>query len=65
MHPSFNFRFRQIACQVTEVKDIKDEPTRGISPPLDTINHQTKVAKVKIINFKLKITIFQEIKIKP
>ena len=40
------------------MKDRKYEPTRGISPPLDTINQQTKVAKVKVINFKLKINFF-------
>ena len=60
-----NFHFQQIVCQVTELKDRKDEQTRGISPPLDIINQQPNVAKIKAINFKLKIAIFQEIKIKP
>ena len=63
--PDFNFRFRQIACQDTKVKDIKDELTREISLPLDIVNHQIKVAKVKAVNFKVNKQSFKKSKIKP
>ena len=45
--PYFSFRFRQIACQVTKAKDRKDKSAREISRPLDTINQQIRIAKVK------------------
>ena len=43
------------------MKDRKDELTREISIPLDTVNHQIKVAKVKAVNFKSNKQYFQEI----
>ena len=59
--PDFNFRFRKNVGQVTKVKDRKNEPTRDISLPIDVLNHQIKVAKVKAVNFKSNKQSFQKI----
>jgi len=44
------------------VKDRKDELTREISLPPDTVYQQTKVAKDKAVNFKLNKQLFQKSK---
>ena len=60
--PGLNFRFWQIVCQVTKVKEKKDELTREISLPLDIVYQQTNVAKVKAVNFKLNKQLFKKSK---
>ena len=59
--PDFNFQFTANCLQVPKVKDKKDEVTREITLPLDTVNHQIKVAKDKAVNFKSNKQSFQEI----